>query len=89
MKTFTVNRLSPRPDYPLPFYPRGAGVNYFNKGFKEDLPPMDFTELCWVQKGCCIIDAYGEKLTLAAGQAVFRMPHEVRRKFIIKGPAEI
>ena len=89
MKTFSVNRLSSLPEYPLPFYPRGAGVNCFEEGYKEDLAPMDFTELCWIKKGNCIIDAYNDSYQLSAGDAIFRMPYEKRRKFITSGPAEI
>lgn len=89
MKTFTIHR-SWKPPFPsLPFQPNGAGVNCFAQGRREDLLPEDCVELCWVNRGRCIIEVQKTQFELQKGQCIFRIPMEPRRKYVTEGPAEI
>lgn len=89
MNTFTVHRTWNPPFPPLPFQPNGAGVNCFAQGRKEDLSTEDCVELCWVNRGRCIIEVQKKQFELQKGQCIFRIPMEPRRKYVTQGPAEI
>lgn len=74
-----------RNDFPgtnLPFYPRGAGINYFEYNQIEEHTPQDFCEICWVAKGRCIFDFGNIRAELCAGQSIFRLPGERRYKHV-------
>ena len=64
MNTFTVHRTWNPPFPPLPFQPNGAGVNCFAEGRKEDLSTEDCVELCWVNRGRCIIEVQKKQFEL-------------------------
>ncbi len=89
MNSFTIHRSWDPPFPPLPFQPNGAGVNCFVQGCKEDLEPEDCVELCWVNRGRCIIEVQKTQFELQRGQCIFRIPMERRRKYVTEGPAEI
>ena len=89
MKTFTIHRNWCPPFPSLPFQPNGAGVNCFDQGRKEDLAGEDCVELCWVNRGRCIIEVQKTQFELQEGQCIFRIPMEPRRKYVTQGPAEI
>ena len=69
------------PDWKLPFYPRSTGINVFRgRGLAESLPPLEVVELCWVAQGGCEISCDGRMETVRAGESLFRLPGEYRRK---------
>ena len=89
MTTFTLHRSWKSPFPKLPFQPEGVGVNCFKQGYKESLLPIDCVEICWVNKGSCLIEVQKMQHHLFPGQAIFKYKGEVRKKFIVDGPAEI
>lgn len=64
----------------LPFQPRSAGRNFFNRDEVEIFAPDNFVELCWVKQGRVEIEVNGTRIPLSAGDCVFRMPFDVRYK---------
>lgn len=68
------------PQVELPFYPRGAGVNYFEPNQVEEHVPQEFCEVCWVAQGRCFFDFGSVRAELGAGESVFRLPEERRYK---------
>ena len=89
MTTFTLHRSWTPPFPKLPFQPEGVGVNCFKQGYKESLLPIDCVEICWVNRGSCLIEVQKMQHHLFPGQAIFKYKGEVRKKFIVDGPAEI
>jgi AraC-like DNA-binding protein len=72
-----------RNDFPqvsLPFYPRGAGVNFFGCNRIEEHVPQEFCEVCWVAQGSCLFDFGNVRAELSAGQSIYRLPGERRYK---------
>ena len=71
-------------DIPLPFLPNAAGENIFTKaGLMEDLHPLDVVEICTVAKGVCDIEQQGRMVRLKAGESLYKMPGEHRRKVVV------
>lgn len=77
-----------RRDFPgltLPFYPRGTGINYFESGEREEHLPGPFCEICWVAEGACRFDHGGSPTAASAGDSIFWLPGEPRRKLALAG----
>ena len=73
-----------KPAIPLPVMPRSCGVNRFRKsGLLEDLAPIDAVEICTVARGVCEIDQRGEAVRLSAGESLYKLPGEHRRKRVL------
>ena len=69
---------------PLPFLPSAAGENEFHKaGLMEDLGPLKTVEICTVAKGVCDIEQRGKMVRLKAGESLYKMPGEHRRKIVV------
>lgn len=73
------------PGVRLPFYPRGAGINYFSENQVENHLPQGFCEICWVAEGKCFFDTGSVKKELCAGQTLFRSPFARRYKRVTSG----
>lgn len=72
------------PQIPLPFHPRSAGVNHFrNAGLHVDLDGIDAVEICTVSRGVCKIEQAGKTVLLSAGQSLYKLPGEHRRKTVL------
>ena len=72
------------PDISLPFMPRSAGINRFSHaGLQEDMDGIDAVELCSVARGMCEVEQQGVMVPLYAGQSLFKLPGEHRRKIVL------
>ena len=79
-----VSLRTQKPRIPLPFHPRSAGVNNFrNAGLHVDLTGIDAVEVCTVGRGVCQIDQAGRAVVLSAGQSLYKLPGEHRRKTVL------
>lgn len=78
------------PQIPLPFVPRSAGVNRFaGAGPKEDAPGIDAVEICTVAEGECEIEQRGLPIRLSAGQSLYKLPGEHRRKTVLSASGAV
>lgn len=69
---------------PLPFFPRSVGVNRFRQsGLREDMGGIDAVEICTVSKGECAVEQRGVMVPLGAGQSLYKLPGEHRRKVVL------
>ena len=73
----------------LPFYPRGAGINFFPYNKIESHLPQDFCEICWVAQGKCYFDTGSVKTELCAGQTLFRPPFGKRYKKVVSSEGAV
>lgn len=72
------------PDISLPFIPRSAGVNNFtHAGLQEDIGGINAVEICTVARGVCEIEQRGVMVKLSAGQSLFKLPGEHRKKVVL------
>ena len=72
------------PAITLPFYPRASGINRFkHAGEVEDMPGIDAVEICTVEQGICQIEQQGRLVTLHAGDSLYKLPGEHRKKVIL------
>ena len=79
-----ISRPTQKPRIPLPFHPRSAGVNNFrNAGLHVDLTGIDAVEVCTVARGVCQIEQAGRAVVLSAGQSLYKLPGEHRRKTVL------
>ena len=79
-----------RYDLPLPILPRSCGVNRFRKsGLLEDLEPIDAVEICTVARGECEIEQRGEAIRLSAGDSLYKLPGEHRRKRVLSADGAV
>ena len=79
-----ASRRTQKPQIPLPFHPRAAGVNHFcNAGLHVDLPGIDAVEVCTVSRGVCRIAQADREVVLSAGQSLYKLPGEHRRKTVL------
>ena len=73
-----------KPRIPLPFHPRSAGINHFrNAGLHVDLAGIDAVEVCTVARGVCRIEQAGRDVVLSAGQSLYKLPGEHRKKTVL------
>lgn len=72
------------PAIPLPFVVQSVGINHFNrKGRLENMEAIPAVEICTVARGECEISQCGSMVRLAAGQSVYKLPGEHRRKNVL------
>lgn len=72
------------PGISLPFLPRSTGINIFpGAGPAENLPPIAAVEVCTVAKGVCDIEQRGRMVRLKAGESLYKLPGEHRKKTVI------
>ena len=81
MQSLIVRRLGfpERPPTCLPFYPRSCGTNFFH-GEREENPPSEITELCWIAEGCCTFEIGNESYVVQENESIYRLPGEKRIK---------
>ncbi len=84
MKYYFVFRAKETAE-PLPLYPRSTGREIFDEGEVMNQTPMDFVEICWVDSGTCEFRLREGTYILHAGDAICRMPMELRHE-IAKAP---
>lgn len=79
-----VIRRQKDPQIPLPFFPRSTGINFFRQpGLREDAEGIDAVEICTVARGVCEIEQHGKMVRLSAGESLYKMPGEHRRKRVL------
>ena len=79
-----VSLRTQKPQIPLPFHPRSAGVNNFRSaGLHVDLSGIDAVEVCTAGRGVCRIEQAGREVVLSAGQSLYKLPGEHRRKTVL------
>ena len=81
---FSVFMRKRIPSVPLPFFPRSVGVNRFRQtGLLETMAGIDAVEICTVCKGECEIEQRGVMIPLVAGQSLYKLPGEHRKKAVL------
>ena len=81
-----VIRRETEPGVPLPFLPRSVGTNkYAQAGPQEDIAGIDAVEICTVASGECEIEQRGGMVTLTAGESLYKLPGEHRKKTVLSG----
>lgn len=77
-------RREGEPSIPLPFLPRSTGINRFmHAGEQMEMGGIDAVEICTVSKGICQIEQRGVMITLSAGESLYKLPGEHRKKIVL------